>query len=103
MLPRTMVPASAPATKKIQTRKIIAIEVSRKSGTCSRYANSPRASLVPAAELIAPLVWLSAWMPAAPNTENQIMEKMVGAIITPRINSRMVRPLEMRAITVIAR
>ena len=26
------------------------------------------------------------------------MEKMVGAIITPRMNSLMVRPLEMRAI-----
>jgi hypothetical protein len=35
MLPRTMVPASARATKKIQTRKIIAIDVNRKSGFCS--------------------------------------------------------------------
>jgi hypothetical protein len=37
-------------------------------------------------------------MPAAPNTENRIMEKMVGAIMTPRMNSLMVRPLEIRAI-----
>jgi hypothetical protein len=32
MLPSTMVPASAPATKKIQTRKIIASDVINASG-----------------------------------------------------------------------
>src|SRR5918997_3321887 len=45
-----------------------------------------------------PLVWLSSRMPAAPKTENQIMEKRLGPISTPVINSRMVRPLEIRAI-----
>ena len=37
-------------------------------------------------------------MPAAPNTENHTMENRLGPINTPMMNSRMVRPREMRAI-----
>src|SRR3712207_8881888 len=36
-------------------------------------------------------------MPAAPNTENQIIEKRLGPTSTPMTNCLMVRPLEMRA------
>ena len=46
----------------------------------------------------APFVRLSSWMPAAPNTENQIMENRLGPTSTPMMNSRMVRPREMRVI-----
>src|SRR3712207_3353017 len=98
MLPSTMVPASAPATKKIKTRKSATSEVSRASGYWPRNSNSAMAapSLATASPRL-PLVWLSSRMPAEPNTENQIMEKRLGPISTPVMNSRMVRPLEMRA------
>ena len=45
----------------------------------------------------APSVRLSSWMPAAPNTENHTTENRLGPLITPMMNSRMVHPLEKRA------
>jgi len=97
MLPRTTVPASAPATKKIQIRMMNSVEVMVASGYCSRKSNRATASSLVAAALSAPPSWSSRSRAVEPNTENQIMLKMLGAMSTPRMNSRMVRPREMRA------
>src|SRR5215212_792132 len=68
MLPSTIVPASAPATKKMKTRKSATSDVSRASGYCPRNSNSAMAapSLATASPRLPP-VWLSSRMLAAPD------------------------------------
>jgi hypothetical protein len=57
-LPRTIVPASAPATKKIQSTASVRMDMGSASGNCSRKMNMPLAgSLTTRSAMPLPLVW----------------------------------------------
>ena len=93
-----MVPASAPATKKIQTRKIAKSDVTRASGYWARNSKSATASLVAAAALIAPPSLVVELDSRRPEDGEPDHAEQLGARSTPTTNSRIVRPREMRAI-----
>src|SRR5829696_5630159 len=100
-IPITTEAASAPLTKNRATRMIVISAVSPNSGNCSRVRNNAPGWLLAAVlarEFTAPES--CRLMAVPPKTANHTKLTTLGARITPETNSRIVRPLEMRAIKV---
>ena len=96
-MPITTEAASAPLTKNSATRMIEIMAVSQNSGNCCRVENSAAGWLAVASfEMFAAPVSCR-FMAAPPRTENHTKLTTLGARMTPKTNSRMVRPREMRA------
>ena len=79
-------------------KKIVTSDVMTGSGYSWRKTKRPTAGSLLAAALIVPPKDWSRSMAAAPNTANHRKVPTLGAIKTPKTNSRMVRPREIRAI-----
>ncbi|MNJ38197.1 hypothetical protein D3C77_330390 [compost metagenome] len=97
MLSMTKAPESAEVTKKTLMRITASAEVMSAPGKRSKKLNS-RVSMLPTESIRVwpPSCWL-AQMAALPNTVIHSRLKAVGTNRTPRMNSRRVRPREMRA------
>ncbi len=98
MLSMTKAPESAEVTKKTLMRITASAEVMSDPGKRSKKLNR-RVSTLPTelVRLVPPSRWLTQ-MAALPNTVIHSRLKAVGTNRTPRMNSRRVRPREMRAI-----
>src|SRR5215218_50563 len=98
-MPITTEAASAPLMKNSATRIIEIIAVSQNSGNCCRVANSAAGWLAPASfERLDAAPVSCRLMAAPPRTENHTKLTTLGARMTPKTNSRMVRPREILAI-----
>jgi hypothetical protein len=88
--------ASAPLMKKNAIRIMATIDTRVVNGSCSSAVKSESSGVdVVPIKSACPLVWRS--IPVAPTIANQTKPSPVGIATTPRMNSRIVRPLEMRA------
>jgi len=96
-MPRTMEAASAPLTKNSATKMMTTMDVTVNSGSSVRVANSPASGPSATASLIVVLPPSSRLRAVPPSTEYQMKLTRLGARMTPRTNSRIVRPREMRA------
>ena len=97
-MPITTEAASAPLTKNSATRMIVMIAVSPNSGNCSRVRNNATGWLLAAVSarlLTAPES--CRLMAVPPRTANHMKLTTLGARITLKTNSRIVRPREIRA------
>lgn len=100
-IPRTKVAESAEVIKNVLISIIANIEVNVLNGKCANTANNDTS--IPLVLITSPrftCMIRSRYMPEPPKMENHNVQKMVGTINTPIINSRIVRPLETRAINV---
>ena len=97
IMPSTSVAESPEVTKNTSTR-MVATPLSRPlMGRASNMANMAVDTSAPTASAIGRpcmISWLSA---VPPNTENHTKAASVGASTVPRMNSRMVRPRDTRA------
>jgi hypothetical protein len=92
-LPSTTVPASAPATKKIQSTTSVKIDMGSASGNWLRNTNMPQAgSAATLAAIPSPCVWARS-RAVPPKTTIQIKVTTLGPITVPRTNCLMVRPV----------
>ena len=98
-MPITIDAASAPLMKKNAIRIIDSTDVNVENGSCSSAVNSDSSGVAVVAIRSAwPLICMS--MPAEPTIANQTKPMPVGIATTPMMNSRIVRPREMRATNV---
>ena len=97
MVAIVIAPASAPLTKNKTISRTLSPDVNSGIGSTSNAANSADCgdSATAASRSARPDSWMSIDVP--PTAANQRNPKPVGAAITPRRNSRIVRPREMRA------
>ena len=94
IIPRTKVAESADVMKKVQRRTTVTMEMMWPKGTCSMtMKKAVSVTWMASAAISGPRE-----IPVAPNTANHKKDPRAGTIETPMINSRMVRPLEIRAI-----
>ena len=100
IMPSTSVAESPEVTKNTSTSTVATPESSPLMGRASNIANMAVETSAPTASAIGKpcmISWLSA---VPPNTENQTKAASVGASMVPRMNSRMVRPRETRAMNI---
>lgn len=94
----TRAPESAEVTKNTTTMATATSDSRSLSGNCSRKANSASELSAFTVSARLPRPWLSTrWMAVSPNTVIHSRVKPAGTNSTPLMNSRMVRPREMRA------
>ena len=98
MVSITSAPESAEVTKKTATRRMARPEVKAAPGSCSRKWNrAVDRSALTACEIAPAAVVMSRVMAVFPKTVIQRKVKPEGTSKTFRMNSRTVRPREMRA------
>src|SRR5690625_3739894 len=99
--PNTNIDESTELIKNLLINKITKNTIIVPNGTCSNTANNAASSPIALTLSMMFASWKNSRLIAVPpNTENHKAPKIVGTNITPKTNSRIVRPRETRAINV---
>jgi len=94
----TMEPESEEVTKNTTTINTAMDEITPDQGNCSRkWNNATAASFCTSVPRAGKILSAIIWIPESPNTVIHSRVKPAGTSITPRANSRIDRPREMRA------
>src|SRR6056297_55904 len=93
----TKEPESDEVTKKMITRRVAAAQVTSCQGSVSSTANNAKASFSCTASVTPPPPKISMCSAVPPSAENHRKLPRLGTSSAVRMNSRTVRPFEMRA------
>ena len=96
-MPSTRVAESPEVTKNSSTRAVATSDITVPKGSASNMTNSAVEMSALTASAKGTFCQISMCKAAPPNTENQTKPARVGAATVPRMNSRMVRPRDTRA------